>query len=151
MNTPIDAQLQATLDGINNAEQGTPDDYKERALTFLYQYAEQHQFFHGGEVLAAWRKTDDDIAKQDWRNRWGAIMSAGRRAGYIAKAGKVKPKTVQSHTGVLTNWESQVFAGQKKEIITANDKIIALRKSFMLHEKDLLSVLWEAYEMGINE
>lgn len=100
---------QAKWDGIRNAWRGIPDPDRRAALAFYINYAKVHETFTGGDVLAAWRRTDDPIAQQDWRNRWGALSNTMKKWGIIAYHSKVKPRNKQSHGDSENLWQSLVY------------------------------------------
>jgi hypothetical protein len=107
----MDARSKAIQEGIEHAYQGTPDEAKEAAWNAIVRYAQANEFFDGGDILRWWRTTNDPIAHQDWRNRWGGMIGAARGAGIIEKTGYQEPKSVQSHTKELVRWRSLIYTG----------------------------------------
>lgn len=148
----MDDKYAATIKGINDAFDGTPEGVKLVAMGFIELYAAQHQFFTGGDILAAFRVSGLPHTGDDWRNRWGALVSWGHRRGLYAKAGRVTPTTRQSHTGSLVQWQSRVYLGEQALAgTTAKDQLEAIRKKMILHKIDLRTALWQAYEVGISQ
>lgn len=94
--------------GIDYTESGLSDTVREAALAFFHRYASSHAYFTGGDVLAAWRDEGPGVAHADWRNRWGAICSTAAKLGWVAKAGRARPTSAQSHSATLVLWESQL-------------------------------------------
>jgi hypothetical protein len=114
MNTMEQERQAAKMTGIRRAWQGIPDPDKKAAIAFYINYAKRHEEFEGGDVLAAWRRTDDPIAQQDWRNRWGGLAQTMRSKAYevIKPLGHITPRNVQSHGDRAMLWESQIYEGE---------------------------------------
>lgn len=102
-------RLQAKMDGIRNAYRGIPDPDRKKALAFYINYAKSHEFFAGGDVLAAWRDTDDPVAQKNWRNRWGALAHTMKKWEIIGYHGKRKPVNKQSHGDSEIVWHSLIY------------------------------------------
>lgn len=129
-----------------------PDLAKDQALAFIKSYACDHQFFTGGDVLAAFREAKVPGAEQDWRNRWGALISACARQGWLVKAGRVAPSSSQSHTATLVQWQSRLFTGVPALVgTTMADQLEAIRKDFVLRKVDLRTALQRAYDLGSED
>lgn len=125
---------------------------KEAAINFTRWFAEKTQFFTGGDVLEAFRHSKLPGADQDWRNKWGAVITEGARRGWYVKAGRVSPKSKQSHTGSLVQWQSRLYKGEQSLVgTTAKDQLESIRKKFVLRHIDLTTALWQAYELGISQ
>lgn len=133
----------------------TPGGYqelKELALDFVKQYAVEHQFFTGGDVLDAYRATGSADSKLDWRNRWGAVIKEGASREWYKRSGRVAPTTKQSHTSSLVQWQSNLFKGVQSLVgTTATDQLEAIRKDFVLRKLDARQALWKAYELGVEQ
>lgn len=128
------------------------DPVREIALTFLKAYAVGNQFFTGGDVLEAFRKTGLPGSEIDWRNKWGAIINEGARRAWYVKAGRVAPSSKQSHTSTLVQWQSRLFKGEASLVgKTAHAHILELRKKVALRELTLVQALWKAYDLGTEE
>lgn len=115
--TATNERIEAKLEGIRRAWIGIPDFERKRAIAFYINYAKGHQYFTGGDVLAAWRRTDDPIAQLDWRNRWGALASTMKSKKYqvIEFNRKVTPRNVQSHGDTEIEWRSLIYqSGETK-------------------------------------
>ena len=98
-------------EGVATAWRNIPDSDRQTAITFYMNYAYTHQEFTGGDVLAAWRETDDPVAQEVWRNRWGAMGRNMSGWGVVEKIGKVTPKNKQSHGDTENLWKSMVYRG----------------------------------------
>jgi hypothetical protein len=109
--TPEVERQASKMEGIRRAWFGLEDTERQAGIAFFVRYAKAHQRFQGGDVLAAWRDTDDPIAQKDWRNRWGAMCKAmaSGKWGVIKAVGREMPKNVQSHGDYATVWESQIY------------------------------------------
>lgn len=81
------------------------------ALDFIFQFAQQNQFFTGGDVLDAYRKAGHPDPECGWRNTWAALITKGANTGWYVKAGRVAPKSKQSHTRSMVQWQSRLFKG----------------------------------------
>jgi hypothetical protein len=114
--TQEDDRIAAKMVGIRRAWKGIPAPDKRAAIAFYINYAKRHLQFEGGDVLAAWRRTDDPFAHQDWRNKWGGLAQTMRSKAYevIVPAGRVRPKNVQSHGNQAVLWESQIYEGNNR-------------------------------------
>lgn len=124
---------------------------KEIALSYVRAFAISNQFFTGGDILEAFRKSNLPGSDLDWRNKWGAIISAGARKGWYIKAGRMVPTSKQSHTGSLVQWQSRLFTGEEAlSGVTARETIEDLRKKVVLREIDIRAALWAAYEYGVE-
>lgn len=125
---------------------------KESAINFTRWFAENTQFFTGGDVLEAFRHSKLPGSDQDWRNKWGAVITEGARQGWYVKAGRAAPKSKQSHTGSLVQWQSRLFKGEQSlSGETAKSQLDAIRKKFVTRKIDLATALWQAYELGIEQ
>lgn len=111
--TNEEERIAAKMTGIRRAWQGIPDPDKKKAIAFYINYAKRHKEFEGGDVLDAWRETDDPVAQQDWRNRWGGLAQTMKSKKYqvIKFICYVKPKNIQSHGDRAVLWESQIYEG----------------------------------------
>lgn len=122
------------------------------ALDFIFQFAQQNQFFTGGDVLDAYRKAGHPDPEYGWRNTWAALITKGANTGWYVKAGRVAPKSKQSHTSSLVQWQSRLFKGvQHLTGETAKDVLEELHKAVVLRETDLRTALWKAYELGVEQ
>jgi hypothetical protein len=127
------------------------DLIKEMALVFIKEYAQQNQFFTGGDILKAMRVARPEL-DQDWRNKWGVVISQGARNGWYVKAGRVTPTTKQSHTESLVQWQSRLFKGEQSLVgTTAKAELEKIRKGLVLREYDAITALWKAYELGVAQ
>lgn len=128
------------------------ESVKLTALAFIKQYAEEHQFFTGGDVLHAYRAAGNPDPEGGWRNRWGALITQGARNGWYLKAGKVAPTTAQSHTASLAQWQSCRFKGVQSLVSTTiKQQLEDIRKKVVLREYDMMAGLWKAYELGVSD
>lgn len=129
-----------------------PTPAKDSALEFIRAYAKDHQFFTGGDVLSEFRASGLPYSDQDWRNKWGAVISDGAKRGWYVKAGRVKPSSKQSHTTTLVQWQSRIYSGEQSLVgTTAQMQIEEIRKDFVLRKIDLRTALWRAYEFGAEQ
>lgn len=129
----------------------TDESIKAMALDYLRKYAEDHQFFTGGDVLEAYRADGHPDPSSGWRNVWAALVSTGARKGWYSKAGRVAPKSKQSHTGSLTQWHSKLFTGvQSLTGTTDNDQLEDLRRAVITRAMDIRTALSKAYELGLE-
>lgn len=120
---------------------------REVALNFLKAYAVENQFFTGGDVLDAFRKTNLPGADLNWRNKWGALITEGANRAWYVKAGRVAPTSKQSHTKTLVQWKSRLYTGEDSLAgFTANEYIEELRKKVVLREMDIRTALWRLYD-----
>lgn len=127
------------------------DEIKDRAFAFIRAYAEENQFFTGGDVLEAYRAAGHPDPEGGWRSVWAALIQQGARRGWYVKAGKVTPKSKQSHTSALTQWQSRVFTGvQALTGTTSSDQIEGLRRDVVTRKIDIRAALWKAYELGLG-
>lgn len=127
------------------------DEAKEAAVEFIRQYAKTHQFFTGGDILAAFRASGVKGSSQDWRNKWGGLISSCANRGWFVKSGRVAPTSLQSHTTSLVQWHSRLYQGEQALVgVTAREQLEALRKDFVLKKMDLRVALWKAYELGLE-
>jgi len=79
------------------------EDWGEKALKFLHQYAKTHREFSGEAVRAASR---DKVLRPPSLRAWGAIMVGGLKAGWIRQISFTKVKTPTSHMANAAWWES---------------------------------------------
>jgi hypothetical protein len=118
-------------------------------MEFIRQYAIDNEFFTGGDLLEEYRKRQLPGYMLNWRNRWGQRVLEGARRGWYRKAGKVTPKSRQSHTDKLVLWQSRIYKGtQSLTGSTIADQIDAIRKKFIYRDIDIVQALWMAYELG---
>lgn len=144
-------KLKATLAGIDNAWEGTPEEYKAEAEKFIRSYARNHLYFDGGQVLAAWRKTKKPVAQKDWRNRWGAAISYAAREGVMRKVGRSIPYSRQSHTISLVLWESKLYRGDEERQPAFNYTIRNIMSNIAFGKINVEKALWLAYEFGFED
>jgi hypothetical protein len=98
--------------GVEAAWRGIKEDDKKASIAFYMNYAYTHKTFSGGDVLAAWRETDDPRAHQDWRNKWGALSTKMKKHGVIERISYIKPKNRQSHGSGENLWQSMVYRNE---------------------------------------
>lgn len=126
-----------------------PIQVRDVALNFIKEYAQEHEFFTGGDVLAAYRIAQKPGWMSNWRNKWGALISEGARKRWYRKAGKIAPNTFQSHTDRLVQWKSLIYTGtQSLTGKTVADQLDEIRKRFCLREITLIQALWMAVQIG---
>lgn len=128
------------------------DEIKAGALAYLHAYAKDNQFFTGGDVLESYRAAGHPDPENGWRNVWAVLVTKGFKKGWYVKAGRVPPKSKQSHTGSLTQWQSKVFTGvQALTGATATDHLEAMRRDVITRKVDIRTALRKAYELGIEQ
>lgn len=123
---------------------------KESALAFTRKFAEEAEFFTGGDVLAAFRASGLPGSELDWRNKWGAVINTGAKKLWFVRAGRAVPTSKQSHTGSLTLWKSRLFSGEQS-LVAGNSDIEAraeLRKKLLCREITVDEALWQAFSLG---
>ena len=119
------------------------------AMCFFQMYCKEHQFFTGGDVLEAFRKTFPPGYDRDWRNVWSSVIADAKAKGFIVKAGRTKPTSKQSHTATLVQWQSRLFEGEQSLVgKTSKEFLEDLRKKVVTKKIGMMDALWKAYEHG---
>jgi hypothetical protein len=76
-NTMPEQSRQSHIEGeIERSLKAMAASDRDEAKRFIRRYAVDHEYFTAAELLLQWRSTGDATAKQNWRNRWGAIIRA---------------------------------------------------------------------------
>lgn len=119
-------------------------------LVFLQKFCKKNFFFNGGDVLAAWRKTEDTSAQKNWRNVWSAVLARGEAKGWMQRVGRASPTSPQSHTLTLTVYESRLKkkpAGYQPPEMAAS-RINDLVSRFRMGEFKAHDLAWKAFALG---
>lgn len=123
---------------------------KSVALDFIHKFAQETEFFTGGDILEAFRASGLPGADLDWRNRWGALVQKGQKKHWFIRSGKAVPTSRQSHTDSLTLWRSKLFYGDQtltpKE--EAADLHKEIRRKLLCREMSVDDALWAMYNRG---
>ena len=104
-------RLEAMLEGCRKAYVGISDTDRRAALAYFMNYAKRNKQFLAGDVLSSWRKTNDPIAHNNWRNKWGGLTKtlSSKSWGVIVNVGETTPRNIQSHSSYCAVWESQIY------------------------------------------
>ena len=79
------------------------EDWGEKALKFLHQYAKTHREFSGEAVRAASR---DKVLRPPSLRAWGAIMVKAAKHGWIKQVGYTKVLNPRAHRANAAVWRS---------------------------------------------
>lgn len=102
---------QAVLSAIGNAS-SIKDEWARAAFVFLLNYSAANASFTSEDLrIAGMGKVPDT---QDSR-AWGPVLKIAAKRGIIKKEGFKKGIMAHCHRATKTLWESQYFAGTKKE------------------------------------
>jgi hypothetical protein len=129
-------------------------DPKELAIAFVRKYAEEHEFFTSSEVCDAYKAHGGPAPDngKGWRDVWGGVMAKSHTMGVLLKAGKSAPKGTSTHMSSTVLWQSRVFKGEPAMVEVGASQLRALRHSWVTNgHKDLMALLWDAYEIGFSQ
>lgn len=139
-----------TTEGIKKALTGVIGDDRFEALNFIREYARDNLYFSGGSVLEAWRETDNQVAHNRWRNKWGAVISEAAKMGIMHKVGRMRATSKQSHTLTLVRWKSRIYMGKEVKEATDAQYLTDLRTDVHFGKMNLEDALLKAYEHGFE-
>jgi len=93
--------------GMQLALQSTPDEWKERVINELEQYARKNKTFTAEEFRAFWLSKGGEQPHSS--NVWGAMFGRAAKLGLIKKTGKYQPAvSPKTHGHPIAVWSSLV-------------------------------------------
>lgn len=145
----MDERLKVTLEGISQSFSSIPPPILEEALSFVFEFAKNNEYFNGGDILYAYRQAGLPSPHRgdarSWRNKWGALITKCAGYGWFQAVDVVKPTTRQSHTRTLTLWRSMLYTGERVERDTAKIFLDDLTKQVWQGKLTVNAALWVAY------
>lgn len=101
---PIQAARTERDIALVRVEQAAPDEWKERAWSWLCSYLETHPSFFPDDAWAEGLEPPPEL------RAFGPIVQRAAREGLIVKTGEFRQRT-RGHATAAAVWRSTIFAG----------------------------------------